>query len=137
MLDKKLVLTLILAFAAAFAVACGDDDGGSPEDASDMADMAEDTTGEEFEAFYEKLRHRAEKKMSDLLTRWEEAVPAPEARILFGKRAPEIVRFAVENDVSLIVVSSHAVDTQDATRGWGTISYEVAIMAPCPVMMVK
>jgi nucleotide-binding universal stress UspA family protein len=63
--------------------------------------------------------------------------PLIRTTILFGKRAPGIVDFAHQNKIDLIVLSSHKIDRRDPLSGWGTISYKVAFLAHCPVMMVK
>jgi nucleotide-binding universal stress UspA family protein len=60
-----------------------------------------------------------------------------QTEILYGNRANEIVRFAHENDIDLIVLSSHRIDVASEALGFGTISYKVGILAHCPVMMVK
>ena len=60
-----------------------------------------------------------------------------QTEILYGNRANEIVRFAHENDIDLIVLSSHRIDAATEALGFGTISYKVGILAHCPVMMVK
>ena len=53
------------------------------------------------------------------------------------KRAAEIVKYASRNEVDLIVLSSHRIEKIHPAEGWATISYRVAILAHCPVMMVK
>ena len=57
--------------------------------------------------------------------------------ILCRGRVREIVSFTRENGVDLIVLSSHRIDKIHPAEGWATISYKVAILAPCPVLMVK
>lgn len=92
---------------------------------------------EEFTPFYEKLKKRAEKKLNAMLEAYADAAFIIEREILLGRRIPEILHYAQDNNVDLIVLSSHRIDPNDETRGLGTISYKVAILAPCPVMMVK
>ena len=57
--------------------------------------------------------------------------------VIFGERAHEIVRYAMETGVDLIVLSSHRIDLQDPNLGWGTVSYKVGILSQCPVLLVK
>jgi len=66
----------------------------------------------------------------------ERAVPQRE-EVIFGNRAPEIVRYAVEAGIDLIVLKSHRIDLQNPSAGWGTVSYKVGILAQCPVLLVK
>jgi len=88
----------------------------------------------ELKQFYQTLERNARMKMNQYAKTFaKHSVPVTE-KILYGKRAEEIVRCAVEEDTDLIVVSSHKVDV---TQGWGTLSYKVAILSPCPVLLVK
>jgi len=97
-----------------------------------------DDAGEgEFEAFYERLQKRALEKMNDMAARYVNQKVRIERHIVFGKRTREIVSFAQDKGADLIVLSSHRVDRKDPAQGWATISYRVAILAPCHVMMVK
>ena len=97
----------------------------------------EDADHEEFEDFYEKLRQRAQQKMDEMVNRYQDEKLTIDKKITYGKRARDIVRFAQENAIDLIVLSSHKIDATNSTQGWGTISYKVGILSHCPVMMVK
>jgi nucleotide-binding universal stress UspA family protein len=66
----------------------------------------------------------------------EQQVPRREA-ILYGNRAAEIVRYAMETGIDLIVLSSHRIDPKDPATGWGTMSYKVGFLSQCPVLLVK
>ena len=57
--------------------------------------------------------------------------------VVFGHRATEIVRYAGEIGVDLIVLKSHRIDLENPAAGWGTVSYKVGILAQCPVLLVK
>ena len=57
--------------------------------------------------------------------------------VVFGHRAPEIVRYAAEIGADLIVLKSHRIDLENPSAGWGTVSYKVGILAQCPVLLVK
>jgi universal stress protein A len=55
-----------------------------------------------------------------------------------GNRVAEILRFAQENKIDLIVMSSHKLPVRRPTvESWGTISYKVGILSRCPVLLVK
>jgi universal stress protein A len=94
---------------------------------------------EQIDAFCAMLRRRAEQKMQELA---EGASANPDAgrlntEIIIGRRGPEIVRYAVENQVDLVVMSSHAIELNDLSAGWATLSYQVSIICPCSVLLVK
>ena len=92
---------------------------------------------EEFHEFYNRLADRAGKKMAELANRYGTDKIDILTEIIYGKRVPEIVKYASENDIDLIILSSHKIEDMESMDGWATISYRVGILAPCPVMMVK
>jgi len=102
-----------------------------------VIEIIEDTEAKEFEDFYEKLGKRAQKKMQRMLEPFKEHALEIRQEILYGNRVTEIVKYAAGNTVDLIVLSSHKIDPSSMGQGWGTISYKVGVLAPCPVMMIK
>jgi nucleotide-binding universal stress UspA family protein len=100
-----------------------------------VIELIKDTSFDEFEAFYTKLMLQAQEEMRALLLGCSGREVS--SHIIYGQRVREIVHFASEQNVDLIVMRSHRIDPDDAARGWGTISYKVGILAPCPVMLVK
>lgn len=102
-----------------------------------VIETIEDAESQEFEDFYEKLKQRAEKEMHEMTRACEQDNIAVQTRIEYGNRVREIVKFAHDNEVDLIILSSHRLDEADPAQGWATISYKVGILAHCPVMMVK
>ncbi len=92
---------------------------------------------EEMRDFYRGLETRAAAKMFAMEEKIAPSEVPARHEILFGKRAETIVRYAEDNGVDLIVLSSHKVDRDHPALGWGTISYRVAIVARCPVLLVK
>ncbi len=96
-----------------------------------------DDDSEEFQRFYTTLTRRAEKKMDQLCTGYEPKQANIESKVLLGSRVAEILNFVQEQEVDLILLSSHRINLENPTEGWGTISHKVGILAPCPVMLVK
>jgi len=101
-----------------------------------VIEVIANTTFEEFEEFYTILEKRAFEDMNDMTTRFRERVDIV-PRVVYGNRAHEILRYAEEAGIDLIVMKSHRIDVEDRAQGWGTISYKVGILAQCPVMLVK
>ncbi len=58
-------------------------------------------------------------------------------KIVLGNRAKSIVEYAENNSIDLIIMNSHRIDLKEPNKGWGTISYKVAILSQCPVLLVK
>ena|SRR5919106_264902 len=92
---------------------------------------------EEMADFYRGLETRASAKLFALEDRFREAGIEVRHEILYGKRAETIVHHAEQREADLIVLSSHKVDRDHPALGWGSISYRIAIVARCPVLLVK
>jgi nucleotide-binding universal stress UspA family protein len=88
-------------------------------------------------AFYNRIEQAARDHLAKLGRDLEERHVPRREEVIFGNRAPEIVRYAVEMGVDLIVLSSHRIDLQNPSAGWGTVSYKVGILSQCPVLLVK
>ncbi len=92
---------------------------------------------EEMEDFYAPLRGRAQA----MLDEWSEALRGRglETRcdLRTGKRGPSIVRYATEEVCDLIAVASRAADPDRPGWGFGTTSHQIALMAPCSVLLVR
>jgi nucleotide-binding universal stress UspA family protein len=97
-------------------------------DHMDFAEMAD---------FYRKLEVRAAAKLAVLAERFSSAGVRSRYEIVFGKRTEQILKLAAAEPTDLIVLSSHRVDRDHPALGLGTISYQVAIVARCPVLLVK
>ena len=103
-----------------------------------IVETIDDDEGEdEFQEFYSRLADRAGKKMSELVKEYGTDKIDIHTEIIYGKRVPEIVKYASEKEIDLIILSSHKLESLETMDGWATISYRVGILAPCPVMMVK
>lgn len=92
---------------------------------------------DEMKDLYARLESSAAKGLEELAARFAETNTPVEQTVIYGKRGSAIVNFAVENAYDLIILSSHRVDTDRPSATFATISYEVAILAPCPVLLVK
>ena len=102
-----------------------------------VIEMIEGAEEEEVRGFYNKLSGRAQREMDEIINRHKKTGPRINKEIVIGKRVPEIIRFAQECDSDLIILSSHKIEEIRAGEGWATISYKVAILSSCPVLMVK
>lgn len=92
---------------------------------------------EEMEDFYSTLQEKAEAGLERLAELLPAAVGTVQRRVVYGHRANAIVEYAEGEGVELIVVSSHRVDPERRGEDWATLSHKVAILAPCPVLLVK
>ncbi|HID53803.1 MAG TPA: universal stress protein [Anaerolineae bacterium] len=92
---------------------------------------------DEFADFYHKLEQQAQEKMTALMVPYKEETIPMTPHITIGNRVEEIIRFAEEQDVDLIVMASHKIDLEHPDEGWGTISQKVGLLAQCPILLVK
>lgn len=92
---------------------------------------------DEMKDFYRGLGTRAAAKLFGMEERFKSSLIPVYHEILYGKRAESIVSFAEEREMDLIVLSSHKVDRDHPALSVGTISYRIAIVARCPVLLVK
>ena len=102
-----------------------------------VIEIVEHVPMEELRDFYRKLEDAARERMNFPAGMFLEKDLVVDAEIVYGRRAEEIVRYAAANEVDLIVLSSHRIGPAPAAQSLGTISHKVAILAQCPVLLVK
>jgi nucleotide-binding universal stress UspA family protein len=97
----------------------------------------EGVPADELADFYAGLRAHAE----PILQRRAEQLAAlglqSRIEITVGRRGAEILREAEEQGSDLIVLSTHRVDPGRPGGGLGTLSHQVALLAPCDVLLVR
>lgn len=92
---------------------------------------------DDIETFYNMLRDRAKRKLDLAAGPFEESDIEVDRKIVLGKRGRGIVTYAIQNDIELVVMSSHKVSLSDPPRGLGSLSHQVSMMCPCAVLLVK
>ncbi len=102
-----------------------------------VVETIQDVPDQELEGFYGRLRDKAEKRLREWAHRLEAQGAEVRQEILFGRRGAQILRYAREQETDLIVLVSHALDPERAGGGFGTISHQVALLAPCSVLLVR
>jgi nucleotide-binding universal stress UspA family protein len=91
----------------------------------------------ELRAFYERLARASRRRLARVQTRLASAGLPVHTLVLVGDPAGEIVRVAARRRVDLIVMGSHRPEPTRPGGGWGTTSYKVGLLCPCPVLLVK
>jgi nucleotide-binding universal stress UspA family protein len=102
-----------------------------------VIETIDDASFDELGDFYDRLEQRASRNLEELAEETRKGGIPAHQRVVYGKRVREIVRFAEEDHTDLIVLGSHPVNPQRPRDSWITISYQVAILAGCPVLLVK
>lgn len=108
--------------------------------ATGSQDPDEDTdtdADEEMEEFYGRLRTRAETELESKSQRFDQAGVAVDCKVRIGRRLEEIVTDSMERSADLIVMNARKPDLGSPIRTWGTLSYQVSVLCPCPVLLVK
>jgi universal stress protein A len=91
----------------------------------------------ELNSFYERLEEQARAKFETLLTENRLNNLSVATEIIYGERVTEILDYADQHQVDLIVMASRKVDPANPAGGLGTISQRIGILAQCPVLLVK
>ena len=102
-----------------------------------VIETVEEADSDDFKKFYKQLGTRAGRIIEKLITQYGPKGVQIEKQILYGQRIYQILNFTAEHQVDLIIMSSHKLDPENATQGWGTISFKVGVLSDCPVMLVK
>lgn len=129
--------TLEIAFSIELTVAYTPEDRPRLTLLHVVQEIDADDGDDETEAFYQRLEARAATEMEAMAQRFAEAGITVDCRVRRGRPAREIVRFADEHGIDLIVMSSHQIDPDDPVRSWATVSYQVSVGCRCPVLLVK
>ncbi|MBX3000546.1 MAG: universal stress protein [Caldilineaceae bacterium] len=103
-----------------------------------VIEMIADTRRDgELGGFYTKLEEQAKTKFESLLAEGCLENLSVTTEIIFGERVHEILDYADQHEVDLIVMASRKVDRVNPMGGLGTISQRIGILAQCPVLLVK
>lgn len=96
-----------------------------------------DVPFEQLSDFYKELEEKARNVLDRLSQPLRKNGVMFEERICYGKRAPEIVSFADENEYDLVVLTSHRLDPERPEGSFMTISHQVAIATDVTVLLLK
>lgn len=102
-----------------------------------VIEMIDGADFDELASFYQKLEERGRKQLQELVSGARGLRGRVDIAIVYGKRADEVLRFAREKDIDLIVLASHPLDPSKPYAGMGTMSYKLGILAPCAVLLLK
>ena len=92
---------------------------------------------EEEKEFYGRLAKLARRHLGKLGEALQGRNVPWREEVLYGHRVAEVVRHARAAGVDLIVLTAPRFDPDNPGAGWGSLSYQIGILAPCPVLLVK
>jgi nucleotide-binding universal stress UspA family protein len=92
---------------------------------------------DELRSFYNRIEKTASahlerigKQLTDQRVPWD-------SKLVIGSRVKEVVNFAAEHKSDLIVLTAPQVDPMQPGSGWASLSWKFAMLAHCPVLLVK
>lgn len=91
----------------------------------------------ELEAFTRRLTARADALLAEKAGLFRDVKAMVACENLVGRRTSTIVSLAAEKEVDLILLSSHRLSADNKDRDPFSISYQIALLAPCNVMLLK
>src|SRR6516164_2244338 len=92
---------------------------------------------DELKPFYQRLEASARNGLREFSERFVSHDLPVDQVLVYGHRTQEIINYAQANPVDLIIMASHRIDPDRPGHDWSSISYSVAILSPCPVLLVK
>lgn len=99
--------------------------------------LADSADGPELQEFYDNLAAKAETSLQHWEDQLSKAGVACSREVIVGRRAPEITRYASEQRCDLILLISHNVRPDQPASSIGTISHQVALLAPASVLLLR
>ena len=92
---------------------------------------------DEIQRFMERMEARSSENLQQLLDRFADCDLEVTTATMINHRSKGIVLYAVENAVDLIVMGSHPIDPAAVRDSWATISYQVSLLCPCSILLIK
>ena len=102
-----------------------------------VIERIEHVPDDELRGFYHRLEQGVQRELSAAAKSLAEQDITASTHIVSGRRAEEVVRFAMQNEVDLIVLRSHRYNPQTAVFPVGTLSHQLAVLSQCAVLLVK
>lgn len=96
-----------------------------------------DGSDKELATFTQKLSKDAEEQLRARAARFDDLDISIACENRVGKRNAEIVAFATDEKVDLILMNTHLITAETAPRSAFSLSHQVALLAPCAILMMK
>ena len=99
--------------------------------------IGDDPPDDEAQRFYNHLRQRVGRALDKIAERFRGAGIDTVTHNPVGDALREIAAYGNNQDVDLIVMTSHRVDSGNLAASWGTLSYRVSVVCDAPILLVK
>jgi nucleotide-binding universal stress UspA family protein len=87
--------------------------------------------------FYGQLESASQEFLTKVKKTFSEQDIQAGLRILKGNRGEQVLDFAAENQVDLIILRSPRVNPAMPHSGMGSLSWKLGLLAPCDVLLVR
>jgi nucleotide-binding universal stress UspA family protein len=92
---------------------------------------------DELKPFYQRLEASARTGLKECAEKFVQNELTVDQTVVYGHRTKEIINYAITSRIDLIIMASHRIDPDRPGHDFSSISYSVAILSPCPVLLVK
>jgi nucleotide-binding universal stress UspA family protein len=92
---------------------------------------------DEEKEFYRRLEKSAREHLGRLAHALQQKNVRARVEVRVGKRAAEVAQYARDAGSDLIVFTAPQFDPDHGMAGWGSLSFKVALLASCPVLLMK
>jgi nucleotide-binding universal stress UspA family protein len=92
---------------------------------------------EEERLFYDRLERVARQHLQQLARQLEQMGVRCRVDVRLGARLGEVVQQVKETGADLVVFTSPRPNADNPLAGWASLSYRVALLVPCSVLMVR
>lgn len=87
--------------------------------------------------FYSRLERVAQAHLQKCAAAFmAQGIPC-QLKVVLGQRAPETAAHARKMGADLIILTAPPFDPTNPIGGWGSMSWKISLLAPCPVLLVK
>lgn len=91
----------------------------------------------ELKGFYTRIEQQAAQHLDAIGQQLTGHHLSWHSKVTIGHRVQEVVRFATQHHSDLIVLTAPQLDPANPATGWASLSWKIAMLAPCPVLLVK
>lgn len=102
------------------------DDGGEDEDEED-----------ELQTFYAQVECKVRKRLVEMVQRFQDAGLEVRLEIVVGRTAHTVIQFSSTEKVDLIVMQAARIDVDRPEQALASVSHQVSLFCPCPLMLLK
>ena len=102
-----------------------------------VIEPVDDHDDTELKDFTESLAKEADKQLLQRAQRFSDICISVICENRVGNRNAEVVACARDTDVDLILLNSHTLDPETPDRTTFSLSYQIALLAPCAVLLLK